>query len=81
MKKKKKVLSLQEIAKDFSISYQTLNYYTTIGLIHPKRRDGNKRLYIATEIKARLEKIDKLKNAGYPLRIISNIINGSAKAV
>jgi len=52
-KKYKKVLSLQEIAKNFSVSYQTLNYYTSLGLLHPKKRQGNKRLYIADEIKKR----------------------------
>lgn len=78
---KKKVLSLQEIAKNFSVSYQTLNYYTTLGLLHSQRRQGNKRLYIAEEVKKRLKKINELKNEGYPLRIISNIINGHGKTV
>ena len=78
---KKDVLSLQEIAKGFNISYQTLNYYTTLGLLHPYRRQGNKRLYIAKEVKERLGAITKLKNEGYPLRIISNIINGKESAV
>lgn len=83
MKKKRKikVLSLQEIVKDFSISYQTLNYYTSLGLLNPQRRQGNKRLYLAKEIKHRLATIDKLKNAGYPLRIICDIINGHKKVI
>lgn len=74
---KEKVLSLQEIAKDFGVSYQTLNYYTSLGLLHSQRRQGNKRLYIAKDARERLKKIDRLKNAGYPLKIISDIINGN----
>ena len=83
MKNRKKIkeLSLQEIARDFGISYQTLNYYTSLGLLHPQRRQGNKRLYIAKDIKQRLITIDKLRNEGYPLRIICNIINGHKKVI
>ncbi len=83
MKKRQrtKVLSLQEIAKNFSVSYQTLNYYTSLGLLHSQRRQGNKRLYKAREVKRRLQKINKLKNEGYPLRIISNIINNKRNSM
>lgn len=77
----RKMLSLQEIAKGFGISYQTLNYYTSLGLLRPHKRKGNKRLYIAKEVTERLKKINKLKNEGYPLRIISNIINGHRRAI
>lgn len=76
-----KVLSLLEIARDFGISYQTLNYYTSLGLLHPERRQGNKRLYCAKEVKHRLETIDRLKNEGYPLRIICGIVNGHKMVV
>jgi len=75
-REKKKFLSPQEITRDLGVSYQTLNYYTTIGLLHPERREGNKRLYIADEIIKRLKVIDRLKNEGYPLKLISHIING-----
>jgi len=59
----------------FSLSYQTLNYYTSLGLIKPQKRQGNKRLYFIKEVTSRLEKITKLKNEGYPLQVISNILN------
>ena len=68
-------VSLQEISKTSSISYQTLNYYTSLGLLTPQKRQGNKRLYIITEVKERLAKIARFKNEGYPLRVISNILN------
>ena len=74
-----KLLSLQDIAKHLNISYQTLNYYTSIGLLYPKKRKGNKRLYEAKETKKRLKTVYQLKNEGYPLKIISNIINGNQK--
>jgi len=74
-RKNNRLLSIQEISKSFNTSYQTLNYYTTLGLLHTVKRVGNKRLYIATEVKERLKKINDLKNKGYPLKIISNIIN------
>lgn len=67
--------SLQEISKIFGVSYQTLNYYTSLGLIKPQKRQGNKRLYLAGEVTERLQKITKLKNEGYPLQVISNILN------
>ena len=75
------MLSLNEISKKFNISYQALNYYTSLGLLHPHEREGNKRLYIAKEASERLAKISKLKNEGYPLRIIANIINNGDKIV
>ena len=68
-------VSLQEISKTSSISYQTLSYYTSLGLLTPQKRQGNKRLYIITEVKERLAKIARFKNEGYPLRVISNILN------
>ena len=67
-------LTLPEIAKGCGISYQTLNYYTCLGLLDPQSRQGNKRLYRAAETKKRLRMIDRLKNEGYPLRMISDIM-------
>lgn len=67
--------SLREISKIFGVSYQTLNYYTNLGLIKPQKRQGNKRLYLMGGVTERLKKITKLKNEGYPLQVISNILN------
>ena len=39
-----------------------------------RKRKGNGRLYIESEVQNRLEKINKLKNEGYPLRIICKMI-------
>jgi len=73
--KKEDMLTLQEISKDINVSYQTLNYYTTLGLLHPFKRSGNKRLYDAKMVKKRLTAINRLKNEGYPLKIIANVLN------
>ncbi|MFH1837462.1 MAG: MerR family transcriptional regulator [Candidatus Omnitrophota bacterium] len=70
-----KFVSLQEISKVFSLSYQTLNYYTSLGLLRSTKRQGNKRLYLISEARDRLERITKFKNEGYPLRVICGILN------
>jgi len=68
-------ISALEITKKFSISYQTLNYYTNLGLLHSSKRKGNKRLYVESEVKDRLSRIDRLKDEGYPLKIIASMLN------
>ncbi len=68
-------VTLQEISKAIDVSYQTLNYYSTLGLLKPKKRSGNKRLYLLSEIEERLGKVSKLKNKGYPLKVISDLLN------
>jgi len=69
------LVSLQELSKAFDLSYQTLNYYTSLGLINAVKRQGNKRLYSTIKVKDRLDKILRLKNEGYPLRVIANLLN------
>jgi len=69
------LVSLQDISDIFNLSYQTLNYYTSLGLLIPEKRKGNKRLYLIEEVKGRLDKMARLKNEGYPLRVIANILN------
>ena len=68
------MISPQEIAKKYHISYQTVNSYTNLGLLVVRRRKGNGRLYKISEVRQRLEKITKLKNRGYPLRLIRNML-------
>ena len=71
---KGRLILAKEIVKKYNISYQTLNYYTNIGLLKVIRRKGNGRLYDREEIERRLQKIRGLKNEGYPLRIISKML-------
>lgn len=68
------LISSQEIVKRYDISYQTLNYYTSIGLLVVRKRKGNSRFYQEQEIEQRLERIEKLKDQGYPLRLICKMV-------
>lgn len=70
----KGLISPAEISKKYNISYQTVNYYTNLGLLMVKRRDGNNRLFNARQVFACLKRINKLKSQGYSLRLIRGII-------
>lgn len=67
---KNDVISAVEIVRKYELSYQTVNYYTNLGLLDVVENKGNKRLYNRDDVEARLEKIKKLKKRGYPLRLI-----------
>jgi len=69
-----KIISSQEVSQKYKISYQTINYYTNLGLLVVKKRKGNGRLYDNKEVEKRLSKITALKNKGYPLRLISEML-------
>ena len=47
----KTLISPTEISKIHSISYQTINYYTNLGLLMVKKRNANNRLYDTTRLK------------------------------
>ncbi|MBU2063713.1 MAG: MerR family transcriptional regulator, partial [Candidatus Omnitrophica bacterium] len=66
-----------DVVKKFNISYQTVNHYTNFGLLHAvkKRGLGNKRLYKKSDVERSLDRIDELKDKGYPLKIIAKILN------
>ena len=64
------LISAKEIGIKYNIPYSTITYYTNLGFLTVKKRSGNKRLYDQNEVSVRLEKITKLINEGYPLRLI-----------
>lgn len=68
------MISSREILKKYNISYQTLNYYTNLGLLKVRKRKGNGRLYNEEEMEKKLKKITKLKDKGYPLRLICKML-------
>ncbi len=68
------MISSQEIIEKYNISYQTVNYYTSLGLLVVRKRKGNGRLYDEEEVKKRLERVAELKDEGYPLRLICKIL-------
>jgi len=71
----KRSISSIEIIKRYKISYQTLNYYTNLGLLQSLKKKGNKRYYDESELKDNLNKIQKFKNEGYPLRLIRKLLH------
>ena len=70
------LISAKEIAIKHNIPYSTITYYTNLGFFTVRKRRGNKRLYDQNEVSSQLEKITKLINEGYPLRLIRKKIGG-----
>ena len=70
------LVSAKEISKRFGVTYPTLNHYTNLGFFNVVVRRGNKRFYLADEVKLKLRTILKLKNDGYSLRLIRKKIVG-----
>lgn len=68
------LISPAEISKKFGISYQTINYYTNLGLLKVRKRNGNNRLFKPREVRASLDRINKLKSQGYSLHLIRGIL-------
>lgn len=62
------------ISRKYHLSYQTVNYYTNLDLLPTVKNKGNKRLYDAQLVDKRLKQIDRLRNEGYPLRLIKKKI-------
>jgi DNA-binding transcriptional MerR regulator len=74
-----KIISALELAKKYKLSYQTVNYYTNLGLLKVYENRGNKRFYKRKEVQVRLEEISKLKRKGYPLRVICDVLSRNVK--
>ena len=72
------LISSKEMMERFQISYQTLNFYTNLGLFQVEKRIGNKRLYDDIAVSLRLDQIKRFKEDGYPLRLIAKKLNGNA---
>ena len=68
------LLTAHEVVQRHGLSYQTLNYYTNLGLLHVAKRDGNQRLYGAEDVKRQLGEVERLKGVGYPLRLIARLM-------
>lgn len=67
-------ITASEVVDRFRLSYQTLNYYTNLGLLRVAKRDGNQRLYSEADVQRNLDAIGRLKDEGYPLRLISRML-------
>lgn len=74
-----KIISALAIAKKYKLSYQTVNYYTNLGLLKVYESRGNKRFYKTKEVETRLEEMSRLKRKGYPLRVICEVLSRNKK--
>lgn len=70
------MLSVKEIMKKYSLSYQTVNHYTDFGLLPVSIKKGNVRLYDKRVIENRMKKIRNLMEEGYSLRLIRKKLIG-----
>mgnify|MGYP001557992576 CR=1 FL=1 len=68
------MLTPQEISRRFNISYQTINYYTNLGLLVVRKKQRNSRLYDPREVRKAIDKVGEMKNQGYSLRLICNLM-------
>jgi DNA-binding transcriptional MerR regulator len=73
------LVSTSEIVAKYKISYQTLNYYTNLGLLHAENKVGNKRFYNEQRLRQDLYKIQQLKNEGYTLNLIRKMLNSGER--
>ena len=65
-----KLITIDEVARQFSLSKATVNYYTNLGLISYKQKNRNRRLYDQREVEERIKRIHTMLNEGYTLRLI-----------
>lgn len=70
----KTLISAAEISKIHNISYQTINYYTNLGLLMVKKRNANNRLYNSRQVSACLKRVSNLKSQGYSLKLICDLL-------
>ncbi len=70
----KALISPAEISKIHNISYQTINYYTNLGLLMVKKRNANNRLYNCRQVSDCLKKVTNLKSKGYSLKLICDLL-------
>lgn len=72
------LITARDIVEKYELSYQTLNYYTTIGLLSVAKKSSNQRLYDEPETRRRLKRIVELKDGGYPLHLIRRVLSSEA---
>ena len=67
-----------EVAKETGLSLRTIRYYEELGLLRPKSRTaGHFRLYTESDM-VRLQAIQTLKELGYPLKDIQQIMRSAS---
>ena len=71
-----KMISAKEIARLYRLTYQTVNYYTDLGLLSVVSKEGNVRYYDRESVQVRLAEIANMKKEGYSLRLIRRRLIG-----
>lgn len=71
---KRNSYSVQELAKLSGVSVRTLHYYDELGLLQPKRKENNYRVYGPAEVD-RLQQILLYREAGMNLMVIRDILD------
>ncbi len=75
MNRANSLITAREIVQKYQLSYQTLNYYTSIGLFFVVKKLANQRLYSEPEVRQRIRRITHLKDEGYPLQLIQRALS------
>jgi DNA-binding transcriptional MerR regulator len=75
------LLTASDIIERYRLSYQTLNYYTNLGLLRVAKRDGHQRLYDGRDVQRNLQAVARLKDEGYPLRLISRMLSNGLSSL
>jgi DNA-binding transcriptional MerR regulator len=76
----KKRYWIGEVAAKLGLSLRTIRYYEELGLLKPKgRTEGKFRLYTEAEV-TRLQAIQTLKNLGYSLKEIAELLRATASS-
>jgi DNA-binding transcriptional MerR regulator len=75
-KTRAELISAGEIVRKYNVTYQAVNHYTNLGLLHVVTKDGNMRMYAKSKVKGRLSKISMLVSEGYSLRLIRKKLIG-----
>ena len=74
---KGKLVTAKEIVEHCRISYSKVNLYTNLGFFKVVAKKGNKRLYNWEEVERCWEKVKKLIDEEYPLRLVrKKLLNG-----
>lgn len=68
------LISAGMVVRRHGISYQTLNYYTSLGLLSVAARQGNQRFYRDRQVRDSLALIRRLQGEGYPLGLIRRVL-------
>ena len=75
------LINANEITRKYGLSYQTLNYYTNMGLLAVVKKVSSQRLYHEPDLRKRLKLITKLKDQGYPLQLIRQVLSSKKAGV